>query len=40
MYISDTHFKAFLADAGLVSAKDFDAAETEAKESGKPVGDI
>jgi type IV pilus assembly protein PilB len=40
MYISDTHLKAFLADAGLVSAKDFDAAETEAKESGKPVGDI
>ncbi len=40
MYISDTHLKAFLADAGLVSAKDFDAAEQEAKESGKPVGDI
>jgi type IV pilus assembly protein PilB len=40
MYISDTHLKAFLADAGLVSARDFDAAETEAKESGKPVGDI
>jgi type IV pilus assembly protein PilB len=40
MYISDTHLKAFLADAGLVSAKDFDAAENEAKETGKPVGDI
>jgi type IV pilus assembly protein PilB len=40
MYISDTHLKAFLADAGLVSARDFDAAETEAKESGKLVGDI
>ena len=40
MYISDTHLKAFLADAGLVSAKDFDAAEKEAKESGKSVGDI
>ncbi len=40
MYISDTHLKAFLADAGLVSAKDFDAAEKESKESGKPVGDI
>ena len=40
MYISDTHLKAFLADAGLVSAKDFDAAENEAKESGRPVGDI
>jgi len=40
MYISDTHLKSFLADAGLVSGKDFDAAEKEAKESGKPVGDI
>ena len=40
MYISDTHLKSFLADAGLVSQKDFDAAEKEAKESGKPVGDI
>ena len=40
MYISDTHLKSFLADAGLVSAKDFEAVEKEAKESGKPVGDI
>ncbi len=40
MYISDTHLKSFLADAGLVSQKDFDAAETEAKASGQPVGDI
>ena len=40
MYISDTHLKSFLADAGLVSGKDFDNAEAEAKESGKPVGDI
>jgi len=40
MYISDTHLKSFLADAGLVSAKDFDAADKEAKGSGKPVGDI
>ena len=40
MYISDTHLKSFLADAGLVSAKDFDVAEKEAKVSGKPVGDI
>src|SRR3989344_3995930 len=40
MYISDTHLKSFLADAGLVSQKDFDAAETEAKESGRPVGEI
>src|SRR3984885_14669285 len=40
MYISDTHLKSFLADAGLVSAKDFDAADAEAKASGKQVGDI
>ncbi len=40
MYISDTHLKTFLADAGLVSNKDFDAAEQEAKERGKPIGDI
>ena len=40
MYISDTHLKSFLADAGLVSAKDFDAAEAEAKAEGKQVGDI
>jgi len=40
MYISDTHLKSFLADAGLVSQRDFDAAETEAKEAGRPVGEI
>src|SRR3984957_18435632 len=40
MYISDTHLRSFLADAGLVSSKNFDAAEAEAKESGKQVGDI
>ena len=40
MYISDTHLKSFLADAGLVSAKDFDAAELEAKKTGQQVGDI
>ena len=40
MYISDTHLKSFLADAGLVSQKDFDSAEKEAKESGRPVGEI
>ncbi|PIR82307.1 hypothetical protein COU20_03020 [Candidatus Kaiserbacteria bacterium CG10_big_fil_rev_8_21_14_0_10_59_10] len=40
MYISDTHLKTFLSDAGLVSQKDFEAAEREAKESGRPVGDI
>lgn len=40
MYISDTHLKSFLADAGLVSQKDFDAAEKDAKESGQTVGDI
>ncbi|MBI2612209.1 type II/IV secretion system protein [Candidatus Kaiserbacteria bacterium] len=40
MYISDTHLKSFLADAGLVSQRDFDAAEAEAKETGKPIGEI
>jgi len=40
MYISDTHLKSFLADAGLVSAKDFDSAEIEAKKTGQQVGDI
>lgn len=40
MYISDAHLKSFLADAGLVSQKDFDAAEKEAKTSGQPVGDV
>ncbi len=40
MYIADTHLKSFLADSGLVSAKDFDAADKEAKQSGKPIGDV
>lgn len=40
MYISDTQLKSFLADANLVSQKDFDAAEQEAKETGKTVGEI
>ena len=40
MYIADTHLKTFLADAGLVSQKDFDAAEKEAKETNKSVGEI
>ncbi len=40
MYISETHLKTFLADAGLVSQKDFDAAEKEAKENGQSVGEV
>lgn len=40
MYISDTHLKSFLADAGLVSVKDFEIAEKEAKDSGRTVGDV
>lgn len=40
MYISDTQLKTFLSDAGLVSQKDFDSAEKEAKETNKAVGDI
>jgi type IV pilus assembly protein PilB len=40
MYISDTQLKTFLSDAGLVSQKDFDTAEKEAKDSNKTVGEI
>jgi hypothetical protein len=40
MYISETHLKTFLADAGLVSQKDFDAAEAEAKANGQSVGEF
>lgn len=40
MYISDTHLKSFLSDAGLVSQKAFGEAENEAKKNGVPVGDI
>ncbi len=40
MYISDTHLKSFLADAGLVSQKDFDAAEADAKSEGRPIGEL
>jgi type IV pilus assembly protein PilB len=40
MYISDTHLKSFLADANLVSAKDFETAEREAKEGGKTIGEV
>ncbi len=40
MYISETHLKTFLADAGLVSQKEFDAAEAEAKENGQTVGEV
>ncbi len=40
MYISDTHLKTFLADAGLVSAKAFDKAAEEAKAEGKSVGEV
>ncbi len=40
MYISESHLKTFLADAGLVSQKDFDAAENEAKANGQTVGEV
>lgn len=40
MYISETHLKTFLADAGLVSQKDFDSAEAEAKANGQTVGEV
>jgi type IV pilus assembly protein PilB len=40
MYIEDAHLKTFLADANLVSAKDFDIAEQEAKENGRTIGEV
>ncbi|OGG58500.1 hypothetical protein A2765_02085 [Candidatus Kaiserbacteria bacterium RIFCSPHIGHO2_01_FULL_56_24] len=40
MYISDTQLKTFLSDANLISQKDFDAADKEAKERNQPIGDI
>ncbi len=40
MYISDTHLKSFLSDAGLVAQKEFDAAEREAKESERSIGEV
>lgn len=40
MYISDAHLKTFLADAGLVSNKDFENAEREAKDRNRPIGEI
>lgn len=40
MYISDAQLKIFLSDANLVSQKDFDAAEVEAKQRNQPIGDI
>ena len=40
MYISDTHLKSFLSDANLVSQKDFDSAEKEAKDRNQTIGDI
>ena len=39
MRVDDSHLKTFLADAGLVSRKDFDAAEREASETGESVGE-
>ncbi len=40
MYIADANLKTFLADANLISQRDFDAAAEEAKKSGKTVGEI
>lgn len=40
MYIADAHLKTFLSDANLVSQKDFDDAEREAKATGKTIGEI
>ncbi|MBM3260805.1 type II/IV secretion system protein [Candidatus Kaiserbacteria bacterium] len=40
MYISDTQLKSFLADAGLVSQKEFEAAQKEAAQGERTVGEI
>ncbi|MBI5003759.1 type II/IV secretion system protein [Candidatus Kaiserbacteria bacterium] len=40
MYISDSQLKSFLADAGLISQKDFDTAQKEAAEGGRTVGEV
>ena len=40
MNVSDAQLKSFLADGGLVSAKDFDRAALEAQQTGQSVGDI
>ena len=40
MYINDAQLKTFLADANLVSNKDFDAAIREAQVSGKTIGEV
>jgi type IV pilus assembly protein PilB len=40
MYISDQQLRTFLSDANLISQKDFDSADVEAKERNQPIGDI
>jgi len=40
MYVDETQLKAFLLDAGLVSRKEIDAAEAEAKKKDQPVGHL
>ncbi len=40
MYINDAQLKTFLADANLISQRDFEAAVTEAQTQGKNVGDL
>lgn len=40
MHVSESELKAFILDSGLVSRKDVDAAEEEAKRRGQSVGDI
>lgn len=39
MHVSETDLKAFILDSGLVSRKDVDAAEEEAKRRGQSIGD-
>ncbi len=40
MHVSETELREFIADSGLVSRKDVDAAGDEAKQRGMPLGDL
>jgi type IV pilus assembly protein PilB len=40
MYINDAQLKTFLADANLISQRDFESAVSEAQGAGKSVGDL
>ena len=39
MIVPDAQLKTFIIDSGLVSRKDFEAAEKDAKDTGQPLSD-